>query len=189
MRINRKRRAVQTRGGLTEAQREWLLVGGFILADPRNGRPFASEAEELAAWNEHRDELMAEARHNRAGSRPHAFFKFDLKVTPRRGHDELAILLEHRLIDVDEARLIERFDMTLAPEQSPGLYSAFDSHELIERRGFDRYTLESVAGEFELATKWHAWRGRSEISELYRARAEAVRGVMVGMNKNREVVQ
>jgi hypothetical protein len=188
-RRNRRVRLSQGVGGLTDRQREFLLYGDWILCDPHAGDAFPSEDIARAAWNEFREELMAEAKHNRAGSRPWAFFHFDLKLDLRRGHDELAILLERGLVDKEEARRCERDDMMLSPDQAAGCYSALSSEELIGRLKFPPCILESMARQFELAAAWHTWRDRPEIAELYKNRSASVRGVLAGINQHEGVVQ
>jgi hypothetical protein len=136
------------------------------------------EAEMRRCWNANRAELLAACP---PGKRPHAFFRFDLGITDRivwRWHDQLRVLLERGLISAEEAERCENRCPELNPAQAPEFCSSHDSRATIISSGAGRLGPEIVSElveEFEVVSRWHTWRGRPELADRYRRRAEAVR--------------
>lgn len=171
-RINRRRPHYKVRG-LSEAQRELLIFGTVMLAAQEQG--FDDENAMLRAWREQRSELMAQVK---PGRRPHAYFKFELGCEPRCWYEEVKALLEAGLITPEEAHAIEHQYPLLNGRQTPECYSAFDEPESVRTQGLGRYVLEQCVGEFDLAKFWHRWRGRQQIAERYKVRADSVRKIL-----------
>jgi hypothetical protein len=173
MRINRLRRAlVKTRGGLTDTQREMLTYGDFMFTP---GPGFHDEESERAAWFEHRDEILAEMG-NLPGRRPAGYFKYELKANPNNSDAELSILLDNGLIGPQEARDLERQRPILSNDAT--VFDSFENESLLRRMGHLRPILEGHAQAFEVAAKWHTWRGREALAERYRLRRDTVQRVL-----------
>jgi hypothetical protein len=171
-----KRRKRHQRGVVTESQLTWL-TNGFAIG----GSGFANEVEERAGWERLRNTLMAE---HEPGRRPCAFFKFDLNLNPapRHWHEEISALMDANLIDPHEAAAIEaRFPM-LSPAQTAEYCCSYDSLEAYH--GANGYyarpgpwtqefhaSMAKQRAKFELAARWHKWRGRQDTAALYSRRA------------------
>lgn len=175
-RVRRRGNALRFSGSMLEA----LVLGDGGFTD--GGPGFASAIEERAAWIAHRNALMAE--HSGPGRRPFGFYRHDLGVAPLQWFDEIRALLEHDLIDVTEALLCEKSHNVLS--DSEAVYSAFETAALICGMNHTPSVLLHCQREFELAITWHAWRGRPELAEKYRLRAQAVRDVMQGADMKGE---
>lgn len=77
---------------LTRSQRFNLIAKVYLTGE---GRPFESEAERRAAWEAHRDELMAASR---PGLRPGSFWNYDRPdLEARRIPHETDVQLLYRL--------------------------------------------------------------------------------------------
>jgi hypothetical protein len=141
---------------------------------------FADEREAELAWRANRVELMAEPFPARL--RPWGHFKFDLGCNPRWWYEEITCLLERDLISREEAFSVERRFPMLA-EEAKQCFSSFENPELIRslwlQRGSkaDSYVLKRVAAECDLASKWHAWRGRKEIAERFELRSATIQQI------------
>jgi len=159
---------------------ENLVRGDGAFTD--GGPGFGSIAEERAAWNAYRNSLMAE--YGAPGRRPFGFYRHDLGTEPLQWFDEIRALLEHGLIDATEALLCEKVRHVLS--DNAAVYSSFESAALIRGMGLSPAVLLHCQREFELATAWHLWRGRPELVEKYKLRAQAVRDVMQNVNMKGE---
>jgi hypothetical protein len=141
------------------------------------GPAFESESEMRAAWFANRAALMAAAG---PGYRPQAYFEFELKIKPApvRRYTVLRVLLEHQLITEGEARAIERDDALLSSEAGVQ-YSAFETAEGVRRafglNGPDADSLLYTTETLVTAAAWHAWRGRKEIAQKFKLRADTIR--------------
>jgi len=154
------------------AMLEALVLGDGAFSG--GGPGFASTTEERAAWNAYRNALMAE--YSGPGRRPFGFYRHDLGVAPLQWFDEIRALLEHGLIDATEALLCEKVHHVLS--DNAAVYSSFESAALIRAMSLSPSVLLHCQREFELASTWHAWRGRPELAEKYGRRAQAIRDVM-----------
>ena len=166
-----RRKGVRQRG-LNDAQ-EHLLIFGCVFGAHHQER-FASEVDERAAWELHRERLMAQVKD--PGRRPHAYYKFDLGVDPPwRWFDEIEILLDHNLIGEDEAIKIERNVEMLSGDQAEAYCASFDGEKTIAWMQLSPDSWCDFAEQFDVAAKWHQWRGREGLAERYRTRAELMR--------------
>lgn len=180
-RINRRSRAVRQRG-LNDTQRQLLIQGDVLV--PHGDEPgFASDAEERAAWRESRAELMAVDLG--PGRRPHAYLKYDLRVSdpPIEWSGMMRILLENGLLSAEEQIRCEKAYPMLAPDQAATYCSAFEDAAGLRRERersmcgggsaeAHRYVLGRQREQFEFSATWHQRRGRPELAERYRLRAE-----------------
>jgi hypothetical protein len=173
-RVDRRKKPL---GRGNDEQRQVLLYGDVtaaIFSEP----VFASVAEERQAWFSLREEVLRECRaHFGPGRRPAGYFKFELACEPVRWYEEIAVLLQHGLIDQSEAIGIEQMHQTLSPGQSDGLCSGFDDQNRIVQMQLSECLRAHLAQEFDVAAEWHTWRGRAELAERYRTRAEVIRQV------------
>jgi len=169
-RINRRLRAQEGSGRLTQPQHEQLLYG-----DPLGGgHAFENPREEATAWRANRSELLAE-RHM-PGMRPAGYFRFELKCDPAPGwRAQIEELLKRELLDEAEILWAEDTYHCLDPNQPAELCKTFETVEGIRQLKLGADGLKSIAREFDLALLWHTWRGRAELAERYRTRAAAVR--------------
>ncbi len=175
-RVRRRGHALHFSGAMLEN----LVRGDGAFTD--GGPGFGSIAEERAAWNAYRNSLMAE--YGAPGRRPFGFYRHDLGTEPLQWFDEIRALLEHGLIDATEALLCEKVRHVLS--DNAAVYSSFESAALIRGMGLSPAVLLHCQREFELATAWHLWRGRPELVEKYKLRAQAVRDVMQNVNMKGE---
>ncbi len=161
--------------GLSDRQAELLVYGDVAEALPGDGTDFRNEDEERAAWAMNRAELLKEPLG--AGKRPHAYFKWELHEEPRRWWDEIRLLLEHGLIDAQEAADIERAHGMLADDPQCRYYASFENEQCVRRlmTAGPPITILSHADLFEFAERWHRWRGREALAGRYKTRAEVVR--------------
>jgi hypothetical protein len=122
--------------------------------------PFQSEAEERQSWYQNREQILE--NWNTPGARPYAYWRFELHTKPARNlwFCELNTLLDLGQIGATEAEAIERAYYALNGKQSP------DFAERVPRLFADRVTTESgraflddQASIFELAARFHRWRG------------------------------
>jgi hypothetical protein len=180
------RRARLRTVGLTPHQREILLFGvddvfkpaALVDLSPLNDADLARLVAETerrdfpegaaATWRRYRDELI----HHESlspGQRPAAFWRFDVGVTPPcHWWAELDLLMRHNLLTPEEAIAIERDHASLSPNPPAGSGGAC-------RGALSPAGLGHIGAEFNLAAAWHLWRGRPELAEVYRLRAQAVR--------------
>lgn len=158
---------------LTFTQHETLMYGAPILdQSPGDGPDFSSPEEEKRAWFMHRKELLAEER--RPGVRAHGFYRWELGIEPKNWVEELRPLMDRGMITDESERIaIEQQNPMLSP-QPPSFLNDFDDAKLIWKR-INPSEANKKAAEFDLAVMWHTWRGRPEISEQFRRRAELVR--------------
>jgi hypothetical protein len=113
---------------------------------------------------------------NHAGRRPAAYYRFELGIAPpRRWYGELATLLDHNLIDAEEAVRLERIHYMLSEKYGEVFCAAYDDEDHVRRLGLNALTGESLAEQFDVAARWHERRGRPELADTYRARARIVR--------------
>ncbi len=176
IRRNRRSRVRSTRG-LTGAQMEILLHGCVMLWHEQPG--FESHAERLAGWRKHGRELLA-ASH--PGSRPAAFYEFDLQESrvSWRWYDQIAVLLRHELIDQAEAVTIES-DHPRLKLDAPSEHYFADSTEGLKRIFCsDGHGLRCHLREMELAVAWHKWRNRPAMVEIFERRSENRAGSTAG---------
>jgi len=137
------------------------MLGG---ADP----PAAlSRAERLRLWRHHRATLMAACG---PGARPWAYFVFDLLVDPAPGESwsQIGFLDERGLLSREEELLLERQVPDLAPGQ--------DARDRFFDAGYSTSTLQDVIEQAGMAERWHGKRGRVELAEKFRSRAERLKG-------------
>lgn len=162
-----QRRSRLKTGELTADQAAVLQHGRMIGV---LGDPFEKETSELACWRKHRAVLMANCE---PGTRPSAFFKFELKIQPTRVIDMLMALFDAGLVEPAEALAIENVHLMLNPVAARDFGSSFEDKGAQCR--FGEETLRRKVGEFEFAERWHHWRNRPELVEVYRRRAATVR--------------
>ena len=178
MAIRRNRRSrVRSTVGLTGAQREILVYGTVMICHGESG--FESNAERLSAWRKNRVELLAASR---PGSRPEAFYEFDLQESrvSWRWFDQVAVLLKHGLIDPKEALAIE-VDNHFLKQHTPTENFFADSAEGVKRVfAADGYGLRCHLRAVELAIAWHKWRGRPALVEVFERRLEIAQEVLQG---------
>jgi hypothetical protein len=154
-----------------------VLMWGMALV--QDGLGFQNAGEERQTWIEHRDELL---KATEPGQRPVAFFLFDLGIKDRvtyRWFDQITVLLDRDLIGAEEAERVDHSYKELDPDQD-ALNNSFDTLEETARQQLSKYTLETLEGEFTLASRWHAWRGRPALAELYHLRSSMVHVVLEG---------
>jgi hypothetical protein len=77
-----RRKRTSRQGRLSRRQRGDLLMHHGYLVGP--GRPFASEEQRRAAWELHRDELLAATN---PGTYPAAYWTYDHPGEKREGED------------------------------------------------------------------------------------------------------
>jgi hypothetical protein len=169
MRINRRIRARESPRFETGSTQYQLLMWGTLLL-PGFGPGFENDDEARRAWREHRTELLAGCR---AGERPYGFYRWDLGIVDRVVHrwfDQLAVLLEHNLIDAEQVFAIEAEHTTLSPSAPAFIEDFFaDSREGLLRvvdgpvgtpvspSATERsHTLQCFRREFNLCAEWHA---------------------------------
>ncbi len=75
-------------------------------------------------------------------------------------------------VTAEEAVRLEHMRQMLAAEQG-SFCSSFDDPALIRHLGLGS---EHMAREFDAAAKFHAWRNRAELADVYAERAAKVRG-------------
>jgi hypothetical protein len=120
----RIQRRIRLNHGLTTGQRAALLLGPYL--GRYFGQGFDAEADMEHAWRTHRELLMAD---HSPGTRPAAFYKFELGTIPERRRDELALLFTRGLIDGTEAREIRRGHPKLAAEYERLIKAATQSEK------------------------------------------------------------
>jgi hypothetical protein len=166
-------------GGLSDGQRELLLLGDIILAQDSVG--FTSPAAEKAAWFRHRATLLQEPYVNGAGRRPVGYLRHELGLADAHLLTDFQViraLFERNLIDTAEALAIEATQETLSGSQSPTFCDAFGTSDAIARMQVGRYSLVSCAESFAFVSRWHAWRRRAELAGKYSRLAESIRNVL-----------
>ena len=125
MPTNRRKRRHARRMDLTAGMREYLRSGhwfGFLDGVSDDAIPSEDDARE--AWEQLREELIAEHARESPGSRPAAYWRWD--ATRKEGESERQYLARHRLLrDGEEAALaasdaIDRqIDAKLAASEDP----------------------------------------------------------------------
>jgi hypothetical protein len=142
-------------GTLTAAQKEILIFGRLVFEDPPQP-PYQTESQERADWIQQGERLTAETQFR--NRRPHGFFKYDLLP-----------LLEAGRISSDEAARIDDEFLFLDADQKAGLMAVFaDETEVLRRAAVGvPWILESRLAEFQVARRWHAFRGRPLLAEKY----------------------
>lgn len=167
-----QRRARLKPGGLEPGStRHQLLLYGMVFTN--GGPPFESESDKKQAWQAHRSELLAECP---PGTRPNAFFLYDLRVDrpPLDWHDQVRLLLDRQLLSIEEAVRCECDYRMLNPTDSLDFCSGFESESDIHRQHLSAQVLARLACQFQLAARWHDWRGRPKIAAKYQLRASVV---------------
>lgn len=145
--------------------------------------PFGSEGEERQFWYEHREQILESW--DTPGVRPHGFWQFELRTKPARmmWFCQLNMLLDLDQIDAVEAEVVERAYYAMNGKQSP------DFAERVPRLFADRVTtasgrafLDDQATIFELAARFHKWRGnRPELVTKYMRLAGELRMHLEGV--------
>ena len=170
----RRRHARGTGGrGLSDAQREILLFGYPVL--DLDGRDFASDAAEKAAWFRFRGELMKE--HSGPGKRPVGYFVHELGCQDAdrfSWFDAIAELLRRDLLNEGEKLQIEAKHKTLSASQHVEFCEPFATAEGIRRSQITGFVLQEFGREFDFASTWHQQRGRSEFSEKFMRLAASI---------------
>lgn len=180
----KRRNRKQRERGLSETQR-MLLLHGSDFGDGERG--FENAREERAAWRQHRLVLLAEW--DQPGSRPLAFFRFDLAMGdrwPKHWHEELFALEKNRLLSRDEEIRVEKIRKELDPDQEPE-YLDPQRAEACARNGLQGprpytsalFCVRLQRDEAEFVAGWHARRGRTELESKYRERARILSDVLV----------
>ena len=185
-RINRKRRGLGDHERITPGSVRWQSLMWAQLIIPSSGPSFASEPEAIAAWRELRADLMHQCS---PGERPAAYFKFELGLNPppNRLLEQVAVLLDRNLIDAIEATEIESHYPMLNADQATAFCSEFDSAvSVLYAHHHGAEILSRTVARFDLASRWHAWRGRPELAELYARRHAIVLNVLEQHNLNSE---
>jgi hypothetical protein len=158
------------------SKRHWLLLHGHELF-PTGEPGFDDDAQMQEAWHVHRDDLM---RACEPGSRPYAWWRFDAKVSSARlpvdSAAELIALLDRGAIAPDEAVRIEANN----PAMQPGC-QIWGSNLPGGLQTDDPAILQAIARSFEAIARWHAWRGRPELADIYRERADRCAAVIEAM--------
>lgn len=178
---------------LTDDQREELLFGfafhygfEFVRNDgshvTSSESSFANASNKRTAWMRYRSELMAQCQ---PGHRPRAFYRLDLglNILPCRWPDELNVLLDHNLIDADEAVRIEASTLMLSPKQNLEFCCSFEDPRLIAQMRLSPSVLDNTAHAFDVAARWHLYRDRPTIAERYRLRAAAIRELLAASDR------
>jgi hypothetical protein len=157
MKIKRRKPELQK---LTARQRAILLTGdGQGLA----GRGFIDEAETLASWAYHRDELLQEC----GTARPHAYVVYELSPDSPAWIDAVFWLFRSGALgNEDRVRELERNE-TLSPDQPADLHAAFLKPENIMAMGRSFQELEAMLREFGHAEAFHRWRQRESLAQKY----------------------
>lgn len=179
----RSRRKSRLQHGLSFAQEMQLAHGGMVSIFAPKVNPFESESAERQAWTKNRADYLPRFISEHPGSRPSAFWRFDLNVPPselpRRWFDSIHMLLARNLISSDEATRCESNTTAFNPSESVREFGAsFEDPELVERMQLSRSTLEDVQAELECARRWHSWRARPELAELFGNRAAKLREIL-----------
>jgi len=176
MTTKRSRRHAREERGIPEDSKRWqLLLFGMELV-PDGSRGFESQAEELAAFRDAREQLMKAAL---PGQRPAAFFKFELGIpSPALLRDQLPILLSRGLITDGEAQQLERDNYELLTADFGG---AFHTVEGVRAMRLGMASLRSMVARFDTLAAWHQRRGRPEIATTYRTRSKVCRDVLLGV--------
>ncbi len=121
-----------------------------------------------ATWHRYRAELI----HHESlslGQRPAAFWRFDVGVTPPcHWWAELDLLMRHNLLAPEEAIAVERDHASLSPNPPSECGGACLGP-------LNPAELGHLGAEFDVVGAWHLWRGRPELAERYRLRAQAIR--------------
>jgi hypothetical protein len=139
---------------------------------------FAIESEARQAWRRYRGMLLSSAE---PGTRPRAYYLFELGVTPPpRWWSELALLMSRNLIGEDESSLIDLKGDILSPTQSKSFCEAFETAAGVRAQQLGAGGLRYLEGEFRTAAEWHRFRGRPQLEEKYARLARAVREVIEG---------
>jgi hypothetical protein len=98
---------------------------------------FSSEAEKRAAWEEHRDNLIEDARDGRPGHRPEAWWRYEARRPEHLGPDPLEPPPGQPLWGEEHGRAIDSYDF------EPILYLAANGHladdeiKVIRERAFE----------------------------------------------------
>lgn len=142
------------------------------------GRGFENQDELKKAWSQHRISLMLEDRG--PGRRPFGFYFVDLKMprAPFHWHEELLVLMEHKLIDATEAVRIDLSRTELGPKADETTWASFGNRETILQMRPDAHSLRQTAAGFEAAAEWHTWRGRLTVADLWAHRATLIREII-----------
>jgi hypothetical protein len=165
-RIRRHARPIQ---GIQPGGTRWqILIWGNEVV-PMGGEAFKTVQEERAAWRANRADLMREF--DEPGSRPAAYFKFELKTEPGKWSMELGALLDRQLVGPEEALRIESLRPILAVD-AERFYAIFD--DLALKPASFRVD-PSMGEECAMAARWHDWRGRPDLAGIFRRRAQVVR--------------
>lgn len=183
-----KRRRRHARSGLTPSQQE-ILIFGFALGGGDEAA-FADVDDMRRCWRENRSSIMAEW--NRPGARPMGFYQFDLALIgehlPCSWWQELAILDTRGLLTADEVLLLERDHAVLAANQSAepgycGVGEPTSAASLLTTE--DRVRVRGESANFErFVASWHQKRGRAELVEKFRRRAEAFEKQISDLREN-----
>ena len=172
-RVNRRRQPLGSRAIIPGSARWQTLMHGLVLFD--DDAVFESEAAERMAWRQNRSQLMADAE---PGRRPIAYYKHELLMTPVPcwWHQELEALLDRDLIPRDEIPAIEKQHPELG-EEGGVKYASFENPEWVHQQRYSKAVLGHLAAELDLASRWHCWRGREELSKAFAKRAAIIRQV------------
>lgn len=151
--------------GLTPEMEE-ALVSGCDWATARGKLPPLGDMR--AAWAANRDALMK--AYTEPGMRPMAYFVFDLRdPEPESRLDQIDVLRDRELLDETEALAIERSFIALSPGRDAN--TSFDDVKKILAMQRGEGMLSQIRRDFEIAARWHRWRGREELAEAYWQRA------------------
>jgi hypothetical protein len=84
-------------------------------------------------------------------------------------------LIENNVQDLALILEVEKREI-FNPRQSPAFWSAYDSGR--DRDIAARHCSRELAEQFELASRWFAWRGNHELSNRYKERAKLVHEIL-----------
>jgi len=156
---------------LSERQRSILMYGG---SGGLAGRGFLSEAEETAAWYEHRAALLKEC----GSARPHAYVKHELCQESPEWIRTAEELLGRGLVNPEVQATAERASVTLAPDQPADLHLEFATADSVRALNLPAPYLEAALREFGHAQAYHTHRARPALIEKYQRIGAAIREVL-----------